>query len=155
MRADKKNGHFTFRTTAALLLVSAAFELFSITDAEPLFGEMRSGLSVGFYHLFYAVLLTALGVGLWRAQQWGYSLVFVTTVVYTLDKLQFILGRQAMNSFIQQQVGGYEEVLRTQGIDNAFILEVIVLASIATVLCWWGFALYTWWRRDYFKREDE
>jgi hypothetical protein len=151
MEPGRKKGHFTFRTTAVLLMVSAAFELLSLTAEAPLFGEIRSGIGAGIYHLAYAVLFAALGVGLWRARKWGYTLVFVTTTFYTLDKLQFILGRQAMENFIAQQMSGYEEALRSQGVDSALIMQTIMLTSIIIVLCWWGFALYTYWRRDYFK----
>jgi hypothetical protein len=151
MESDRKKGHFTFRTTAVLLMASAVFELFSITAEEPLFGEIRSGLSVGIYHVFYAALFAALGVGLWNAKKWGYALVYVTTAVYTLDKLQFILSRQVMENFIAQQMSGYEEALQSQGVDSALFMQVIVLMSIAIVFCWWMFALYTYWRRDYFK----
>lgn len=151
MELHGKKGHFTFRATAVLLIASAVFELFSITAEEPLFGEIRSGLSVGIYHVFYAVLFAALGAGLWNAKKWGYTLVFVTTAVYTLDKLQFILNRQAMENFIAQQMSGYEEILQSQGFDSALFMQAIVLTSIVIVLCWWGFALYTYWRRDYFK----
>ena len=151
MEPGRKKGHFTFRTTAVLLMASAVFELISITAEEPLFGEIRSGLSVGIYHVFYATLFAALGVGLWSAKKWGYALVYVTTTVYTLDKLQLILGWHAMENFIAQQMSGYEEALRSQGVDSALIMQAIMLTSIIIVLCWWGFALYTYWRRDYFK----
>ena len=151
MEPGRKKGHFTFRTTAVLLIASAVFELFSITAEEPLFGEIRSGLSVGIYHVFYAVLFAALGVGLWSAKKWGCTLVFVTAVVYTVDKLQLILNRQVMDNFIKQQMSGYEEVLQSQGVNSAVFMQAIVLTSIVIVLCWWGFALYTYWRRDYFK----
>ena len=151
MESDRKKGHFTFRTTAVLLIASAVFELFSITAEEPLFGEISSGLSVGIYHVFYAALFVALGVGLWNAKKWGYALVFVTTAVYTLDKLQFVMNQQVMENFIKQQMSGYESVLQAQGIDSALILQTIMLTNIVIVVCWWGFALYTYWRRDYFK----
>ena len=155
MEPGRKKGHFTFRTTAVLLMVSAAFELLSLTAEEPLFGEIRSGISVGIYHLAYAVLFTALGVGLWRARKWGYNLVFVTTALYSLDKLQFVLNQQVLEGFIKQQMSGYEEVFQSQGIDSALLMQAIVLTNIIIVLCWWGFALYTYWRRDYFKSETD
>jgi multisubunit Na+/H+ antiporter MnhC subunit len=151
MELERKKGYFTFRATAVLLIASAVFELSSVTAEEPLFGEIRSGLSVGIYHVFYAALFAALGVGLWSAKKWGYALVFVTTAVYTLDKLQFILNQQVMDNFIKQQMSGYEEALQLQGVDSALFMQAIVLTSIVIVLCWWGFALYTYWRRDYFK----
>jgi multisubunit Na+/H+ antiporter MnhC subunit len=151
MEPGRKKGHFTFRTTAVLVMASAVFELISITAEEPLFGEIRSGLSVGIYHVFYAALFAALGVGLWSAKKWGYALVFVITAVYTLDKLQFILSQQALENFIAQQMKGYEEALQSQGVDSALFMQAIVLTSIVIVVCWWVFAFYTYWRRDYFK----
>lgn len=151
MEPGRKKGHFTFRTTAVLLIASAVFELFSITAEEPLFGEIRSGLSVGIYHVFYAALFAALGVGLWRARKWGYTLVFVTAALYALDKLQFFMNQEAMESFIKQQMSGYESALQSQGIDSMLIMQAMALTSVVIVFCWWGFALYTYWRRDYFK----
>ena len=151
MEPDRKKGHFTFRTTAVLLIASAVFELFSITAEEPLFGEIRSGLSVGIYHVFYAALFAALGVGLWRARKWGYTLVFVTAALYALDKLQFFMNQEAMESFIKQQMSGNESALQAQGIDSMLIMQAMALTSVVIVFCWWGFALYTYWRRDYFK----
>lgn len=153
MEPGGKKGHFTFRTAAVLIMVSAAFELLSLTAEEPLFGEIRSGIGVGIYHLAYAVLFTALGVGLWRARKWGYTLVFVTTALYTLDKLQFVMNQQVLEGFIKQQMSGYEDVFQSQGIDSTLFMQTIVLTNIIIVLCWWGFALYTYWRRNYFEGE--
>lgn len=151
MPGDGKKGQFTFRTTAALFLLSAVFELLSISSETLLFGDIRGGAVAGIYHLVYVALFTALGVGLWSGRRWGYALVFVTTTIYTLDKLQFLLSRQALETFLANQMAGYESVLQSQGIDMALIMQTIVLASMVVILFWWGFALYTYWRRDYFK----
>lgn len=151
MTTDRKKGHFTFRTAAVLLIASAVLELLSVTSEVPLFDAIRGGMAAGIYHLVYAGLFLALGVGLWRASKWGCTLVFVTTAVYTLDKLQLVLGRQALDTFIKAQFAGYESQLQSQGMDTALVAQAVVLMSVVVVLCWWGFALYTWWRRDYFK----
>lgn len=151
MVTERKKGHFTFRTAGVLLIASAALELLSISSEVPLFGEMRGGLGAGIYHVFYAVLFLALGMGLWNATKWGYALVFVTTAIYTLDKLQLVLGRQALEEFVRGQMAGVESQLQSQGIDAALVMQAIMLTIVVVVLCWWGFALYTWWRRDYFK----
>jgi hypothetical protein len=151
MTTERKKGHFTFRTAAVLLIASAVLELFSVTSEVPLFDEVRGGIAAGTYHLVYAGLFLALGMGLWSAKKWGYTLVFVTTAVYTLDKLQLVLGREALNTFIQAQFAGYESQLQSQGIDTVLIVQAVVLMAVVVVLCWWGFALYTYWRRDYFK----
>lgn len=151
MTTDRKKGHFTFRTAAVLLIASGLLELLSVTSEVPLFNEVRGGMAAAIYHLVYAGLFLVLGAGLWRAKKWGYTLVFVTTAVYTLDKLQLVLGRQALDTFIKAQFAGYDSQLQSRGIDTALITQAVVLMALVVVLCWWGFALYTWWRRDYFK----
>lgn len=151
MTTERKKGHFTFRTAGVLLMASAALELFTVTSEVPLFGEIRGGIGAGIYHVVYAALFLALGMGLWSARKWGYALVFVTTAIYTLDKLQLVMGHQALGAYVRAQMTGLESQLQSQGIDETLIMQAIVLMAIVVVLCWWGFALYTWWRRDYFK----
>ena len=153
MEPTGKKGTFTFRTAAVLFVLSAIFELFSVTSEVPLFGAIRGGLSANVYHIVYIMLFLALGVGLWEAKKWGYMLVFVTTALYTLDKLQFMLSSQAVEAFITTQMGGYESELQAQGISAGLIMEAIVLMSIVVILCWWGFAWYTYVRRDYFQAD--
>jgi len=151
MEPAGKKGTFTFRTAAVLFVLSAAFELLSVTSEVPLFGAIRSGLSANIYHIVYILFFLALGVGLWGAKKWGYALVFITTILYTIDKLQFILSRQTVEAFITAQMDGYQSELQAQGIDAGLIMEALVLMSIVVILCWWGFAWYTYIRRDYFQ----
>lgn len=152
MESNPKKGRFTFRTSAVLFVLSAAFELLSLTAEVPLFGEIRGGVSVGIYHVVYAALFLALGIGLWSGKHWGYPLVLAATALYTLDKLQLLLSQQALSAFVTAQMGGFEHELQAQGITEELILQAIVLMSIVVILCWWGFALYTYWRRDYFDK---
>ncbi|MHB8534614.1 MAG: hypothetical protein ACYDBW_04125 [Sulfuricaulis sp.] len=151
MESARKKSTFTFRSTAVLFILSAVFELLSVTSDVPLFGAIRGGLSANIYHLVYVLLFLGLGVGLWGAKPWGYRLVFITTVLYTLDKLQLLLSRQTIEAFITLQMGGYENELQAQGIDAALIMEAIMLTSIVAVLCWWGFLWYAHNHRDYFQ----
>jgi hypothetical protein len=151
MEPTRKKGTFTFRTAAVLFVLSAVFELLSVTSEVPLFGAIRGGLSADVYHIIYVLLFLALGVGLWGGKKWGYALVFITTALYTLDKLQFVLSSRAVEAFITTQMGGYESELQAQGINAGMILEALILMSLVVVLCWWGFAWYTYIRRDYFQ----
>ena len=152
VESSPRKGRFTFRASAVLFVLSAAFELLSLTAEVPLFGEIRGGLGAGAYHLVYAGLFLALGIGLWDGKPWGYQLVFVTTALYTLDKLQLLLSEQTLNAFVKAQMGGFEPELQTQGITEDLILQAIVLMSIVVILCWWGFAFYVYWRREYFNK---
>ena len=154
MATERKKGHFTFRTCAALFMASAVLELLSIGSEALLFGAIRSGLSAGIYHLVYVVLFLALGIGLWRATKWGYTLVFVTTILYTLDKVQLVLGQEALKDFVKAQMAGFENQLQMQGINETLILQAIAMMAAVVILGWWGFALYTYWRRDYFGKNS-
>lgn len=153
MTADGKKGRFTFRTAAVLFILSALFEILSISSETLLFGAIQDGVIAGVYHLVYVVLFMALGVGLWNGKSWGYPLVFTATAVYTLDKLQFVLSRDALEALIANQLAGYESALQAQGMDVTLIMQAVILTSVVVVLFWWGFALYTYLRRDYFKSE--
>lgn len=151
MESSGKKGRFTFRTAAVLFVLSAVFEIFAITSEIPLFGTIIGGNRVVIYHVVYAALFLALGIGLWNATRWGYFLVFVTVLLYTIDRLQFIFSRQVMESFISGRIASYESELHSLGINIAMISQVVVLMTVVVILCWWGFALYTYIRRDYFQ----
>ena len=88
---SKVRGKLTFRIAAVLFVISAVFELIAVTSGAPLFGAMRGGLVAIIYHLLYAGLFLGLGFGLWQAKPWGVKLVFLTTLLYTLDKAQYLL----------------------------------------------------------------
>ena len=84
----------------------------------------------------------------YRARPWAYTLVFVTTALYTLDRLVYVLDRKALEIYLVTLLGKYGV---TVGIpETGFILKVILLATVLIVACWWGFAGYTYLRREYF-----
>lgn len=141
-------GRITFRTAAIFFLLSALLEILSLTSQVPLFGKLRGGTLAAVYHLTYFLLFLGLGIGLWRARPWGYRLVFAGTLCYTLDKISYILYRNSMKAWLRQQLSGYEEML--QFIDIRMILALVTLLMLLFVACWWGFAAYTYWRREYF-----
>ncbi len=141
-------GRITFRIAAVLFLLSALLEILSITSQVPLFGALRGGVVAVVYHLIYFLLFFGLGIGLWRAAPWGYKLVFAGTFFYTLDKVLYILYRDSMEAWLRQQLSRYEEML--QFIDIKIIFQMVTLLMLLFVACWWGFAVYTYWRREYF-----
>jgi len=154
MPDEKKKGRFTFRTAAVLFFLSAVFEVLSTSSETLLLGAIRGGVIAGIYHLVYVALFLALGVGLWSGKSWGYPLVFAATVLYTLDRLQVLFGRQVLEPLIAGQIAGYESELQAQGVDAAMLLQAVMLMSVVVILCWWGFAWYTYIRRDYFQQGE-
>jgi len=141
-------GKFTFQTAGVLFILSALLELFSINSRVPLFGNIQGGMIAATYHLIYAVLFISLGYGLYRARSWAYTLVFITTGLYTLDRLVYVLDRTALEIYLVTLLGKYGITIGIP--ETEFMLKVILLATILIVACWWGFAGYTYLRREYF-----
>jgi hypothetical protein len=141
-------GKFTFQTAGVLFILSALLEVFSINSRIPLFGNIQGGMIAATYHLMYIVLFSWLGFGLYKARSWAYTLVFVATALYTLDRLVYVLDRKALEIYLVTLLDKYGV---TVGIpETGFILKVILLATVLIVACCWGFAGYTYLRRDYF-----
>jgi hypothetical protein len=143
-------GKFTFQTAGILFVLSALFEMFSINSSVPLFGDVRGGMIAATYHLIYVVLFSALGFGLFRAKSWAYTLVFVVTGFYTLDRLVYVLDRKALEIYLVTLLGKYGVTIGVT--ETVFIIKVILFATVLIVVFWWGFAGYTYLRRGYFQQ---
>ena len=142
-------GKFTFQSAGVLFALSALLELFSINSRIPLFGDIQGGLIAATYHLVYVVLFFFLGFGLYKARSWAYTLVFTATGLYTLDRLVYVLDKKALDKYLASLLDKYKV---TVGIpETEFILKIIMLATLLVVACWWGFAGYTYFRREYFQ----
>lgn len=151
----KKRGakSFTIRSAGALFLLSAVFELASLGSAIPLFGAIRGGSAAAAYHLVYVVLFAFIGSGLWAAKPWAFSAVLWGALVYTLDKALLLMDRPSMEAYLLLQLGELGDI--TQIIDLPSLLQVMTVASLLSVACWWGFAAYLYIRRDYFSSEGK
>ncbi len=149
----KVKGKITFRIAAILFLLSAVLEVFSLTSKVPLLGAGRGGVIAITYHLIYCSFFLALGIGLWKAKLWAHKLVFVAAFFYTLDKVQYVISRKSMEAGLRQQLSRYEEFGLV--FDIGTILQLATLLTLLFIACWWGFALYTYLRRDYFQPRQE
>ncbi len=150
--STKVKGRMTFRISAVLFFLSAVFELAGIFSAVPLFGGYRGGLAAAAYHLLYTAIYLALGIGLWKARPWCYRLIFATALLITLDKLQYVIYHKTILAEMIRQAGPYRQLL--QAIDPQMFLQILILVSALLAACWWGFALYTYIRRDYFRQSN-
>ena len=108
---------------------------------------MRGGGIALCYNLFFAMLFLGMGLGLIMGRSWGYRLFLAGTVVYSLDRLLFLLDKDTRDVYLTAS-GVSKEV--SSLIDTSVFDQWIFLATVATLLCWWGFALYMYLRRDYF-----
>jgi polyferredoxin len=141
-------GRFTIRSAGTLFLLSAAFEIWSITSPIPLFGAIRSGALAITYHLLFIALFLTIGIVLLVPKQWGYKAAFVGAFFSTLDNVLFLLDRKSMDTYMLQQLGSYNSIIQTIGMST--IYQVLILTTLMFIASWWGFVLYLHIRRDYF-----
>ncbi|MBN2298669.1 MAG: hypothetical protein JXM72_08740 [Deltaproteobacteria bacterium] len=145
---DARKGRFTIRTAGILFILSAVLEVFSLTSEMPLLGAVRSGTLAAFYHLFYAGLFVAIGVGLWVPKKWGIKAALTGAIFYSLDKILFILDSATMETYLLQLIGDYSEIF--QIIDKQSLFQAITLMYLLFIAGWWGFVGYLYLRRQYF-----
>ncbi len=149
-----RKGRFNIRTAGVLFVASAILELMFVTTEIPLFGAVRGGAVAVLYNLVYATLFLALGVGLWTGRRWGYRLVFAGTLYYTLDRFLYLVDQKTMEVHVMRQLGEVLELLEKSlsvRDPSDLVLQIMVLATVLFVGCWWGFALYIYRRRGYFR----
>lgn len=147
---SKVKGRTTIRIAAVLFVLSALFELLSVNAEAPLFGGMRSGTVALVYHMTYVVAYLAVGLGLWRTRKWGYWAVMAATALYTVDKVQFLLARETMMSYVMKALSGFPEL--TRAVPKEQLFGVFVMIYLTFIACWWGFAFYIHLRRGHFSR---
>ena len=144
-----RRGRLTIQIAGGFFALSAAFTLINLTADVPLFGAMRGGGVAIAYNLLYVALYCGLAVGLIAGKRWGLTLLWVTTSVYSLDKILFLLDAKTQAAYLSAngvttEVGGL--------IDTSFIKHAIILATLGSLVCWWSFLVYAYLRRDYLAR---
>ena len=145
-----KKGTFSIKTAGVFFLVSAVIELYSLTSAVPLFGAVRTGISAWIYHLLYIAFFLAAGLGLLEGSMRGLKAFYAATLFFTLERLLYIVDRSAMETQIKQ----YDQILTALDlVDMGALIEAARAATLISLSCWWAFALYVYFRRDYFRME--
>jgi hypothetical protein len=142
-----RKGSSIIKSSGGLFVLSSVFSLASLTSDVPLFGAMRSGGFALCYNLFFTLLFLGMGLGLIIGPSWGYRLFLAGTVVYSLDRLLFVLNKYTRDAYLTAS-GVTQEVKSL--VDMSMFDQGILLATVGTLLCWWGFAFYIYLRRDYF-----
>jgi hypothetical protein len=150
--ASPIKGRATIRTAAVLFMVSAVFEIMDFNSAVALFGGVRVGAAAVIYHFVFAALYVLNGIGMWLAKPWGYGAFMATTAIYTIDKIQLMLFPQAFYDYILQQLTVTREIVGM--IPKEQLTQYFMIAYIVLLLCWWGFALYIYMRRQYFQEKQ-
>lgn len=144
----QRKGSFTFKVSGCFYLVSGLLSLISLTSDVPLFGAMRSGSVALLYNLFYVMFFLGIGVGLVVGRTWGYRLFWAGTVVYSLDGLAFLLNKNTRDAYLA--ASGLTRDVGTL-VDLNMFDQGVFMASVISLVSWWGFAIFVYWRRDYFR----
>ncbi len=147
-RAPRCKGTFTMKSSGVFFIISGLFMLLSLTSAVPLFGAMRGGLIALVYNLLFLSLFLGMGYGLLQGQSWGYRVIMAGTAAYTLDRLLLLIDKPARAAYLN--AGGVldqvEGLIDTSMFDQAYVIMLLV-----SMVCWWGFAVFVYLRRDYFQ----
>ena len=155
----KQPSEMTFKITAVLIGVSAVFELTTVSTSVLFFGTILITPSVMLYHLSYMILFTVLGFGLWYAKAWGYVTLWLTLIVYVVDRLQLAMSPALLREYIMMQLQSYDRILKLLQMDMALLeqsgmLDVIVFSmqimGFTMAACWLGFGVYAYKQRGYF-----
>jgi hypothetical protein len=149
----RRKGTLTIQIAGGFLVLSGLMSLVSVATASdvPLFGAMRGGAVAIAYNLLFAALYLGMGVGLITARTWGFQLFLVGTVVYSLDKVLFLLDAGAQKAYLSAN-GVTADVAAM--IDTSLLDLAVVLTTLACLIGWLGFAVYVYLylRRGYFRR---
>jgi hypothetical protein len=71
------------------------------------------------------------------------------TIFYTLERILYLLDGQAREAEVTSALDGLGALLGAGG--QSSVTQVMDLATILTLACWWGFLLYLYFKRDYFQ----
>ena len=144
---------FTIRTAGVFFLASAVFEVLSVSAEVPLVGDVRGGVVAVVYHLLFVGLFLGMGVGLWAGTSWGLRFMFLGTVLYTLDRILYLLDDSARAAEATSTLDKYGALLDVEG--QSLVTQVMDIATLLPLLSWWGFLLYLYFKRDYFESSEK
>ncbi len=143
-------GRFTIRTAGVFMVLSAIFELVSVTSGVSLFGSIRVGVVAVAYHLSYSALFLAMGIGLLQAKPWTYRLVVAGTLFNTLDKLVYVITPGTMRVELERVMERFRQYQQLIEIDINSLLPIMTALTVSFCGCWWGFVVYLRLHRSYF-----
>ena len=94
------------------------------------------------------MLFGGMGIGLIMGRWWGYRLFMAGSVVYSLDRLLFLLSKDTRDAYLT--ASGVSQEVRSL-VDMSVLDQGIFFTAVVMLLCSWGFVFYIYWRRDYFR----
>ena len=144
----QRRGKTTIMFAGALFVLSALYELLSLTAAVPLAGAMRSDAWAVAYHMVFAAAYAATGAGLLVGRAWGFWITIGVTALYSLERAAFYFDAAAKAAYLEATLGelsAYRDILDPESVGALLDFQVVLILA-----CWWAFAVYLYLRRSYF-----
>jgi len=79
--------------------------------------------------------------------------MFYGTIFYTLERILYLLDGSARAMEAATTLGRYQSLLGQDG--QSVVSQAMNLTTILTILGWWGFLVYLYFKRDYFGSSSE
>ena len=143
-RTKSAQSNLTIVTTGWLLLLSGVWSCLTLTTPVALLGALRTGPIAVLYNGVFAVLFVAMGFALIGRKSWALSATWLTSLMYTLDKLELLFDPVAREAALGEagSMLGELQPMAQQG---------LVLAAAFFLLGWWSFVVYLYLARAYFQ----
>jgi hypothetical protein len=144
-RAQPNQRNFTIASSGLLLLVGGVWSLLSLTEPVSVFGGL-TGAGALLYNTVMAAATIAMGFALVRRTPWAMRAVWGASLVYTVDKLAFLLDESAQHASLA-------ELEAVAGPLSSLMQETARAVSLLCLLGWWGFVVYLYLKRAYFSAQ--
>ena len=142
-------GHLTMVTSGWLLMISGAVGMLFLTSGVPLLGAVRHGVVAVSYNAVTSAAFLAMGVALARRRPWALRAVAGASVVYTLDKLLFLLDPGARAAALGEGGPLASSLLGRDVLSR--LDELSVVLAVGLLVGWWLFVGWVYLHRDYFR----
>ena len=159
-RPAKGSGTAMLRAGGILLVGSALYELFCLSDPVVLAGALRSGAEATAYHVATALVYAGAGVGLISLRRWGYWAVLAAVAWVTVDHLARLLDPASVQVLIAQQRAGIEGLgdlveglgdVMESGELAGYALLSVRLTELLPIAGWWVLGATVFAARRHFR----
>lgn len=155
-RQEVPKGYLTLMSAGVFFFLSALWEGFCFGDPIARFGGMRDGAWAWGYHSIFLVLFVLLGWAYVARRWWGPRMTAIGASIVTADQLLFLADSGAQDGYIERSLSKAQDLMGMLGdesLERAIAQETqswLSISIVTLILCWWGLALYVWFRRNYF-----
>ena len=139
----EKKGDFIITSSAWFLLIGAMLSL-------PITRESTDSLPFHLYKFCFSLFLIVSGVGLLRRKYFGYQAMMLSTIIYSIDRVVFLLTEDSKNELADAGIPSDLANFVSEIVDPQILVLFGHSLTAIGILSWWGFAAYLYYRRTHF-----